>query len=232
MTYGTVRERFLDERRAAAHLTCDATLIPAPGRYLLAHDPASDAPLPVPVFSAGTSPEGFLAASPLPRDWLPGQTLALRGPLGRGFLLPANARRVALAAWDVSPAYLLGLLDLAHRQDAALSLVCADPPDDLPADVEIRPLAALAEVAQWADYLALAITRASLPGWRERAGLGNPLQAWSERSRGLPREAQALILAPMPCGGLAKCGVCSVPVKRGNVLLCEDGPVIDLSEIL
>jgi NAD(P)H-flavin reductase len=224
MPHGYLRTTFLDERRAAAHIACDAGLVPAPGRYLLAHDPASDAPLPVPVFSSGLLPDGFLAASPLPRAWTPGTTLSLRGPLGHGFSLPANARKVALAAWEVSPAYLLGLLDLARRQDASISLVCADPPEDLPADVEIRPLAALAEVAQWADYLALAIVHTSLPGWRERFGSGEPLKG--------PRETQVLIVAPMPCGGLAQCGVCAVPVKRGNVLACEDGPVFALAEVL
>jgi hypothetical protein len=163
MPEGRILERFLDVHRAAARIACDSPLIPAPGQYLLAHDPATDDPLAVPVFLAGTCPEGFLAAPPLPRTWYPGLTLSLRGPLGHGFILPASARRVALAAIDVSPAYLLGLIQPAHAQGAAISLVCDDRPDDpsiaeysghgLPADVEIRPLAALAEVCAWADYL-------------------------------------------------------------------------------
>lgn len=220
MTEGRILERFLDGRRAAARIACPRTLIPAPGQYLLAHDPASRDPLAVPVFPAGTCPEGFLAASPLPPDWNPGLALALRGPLGRGFALPASARRVALAALDVTPAYLLGLIPLAQAQGAALSLVCGDPPDGLPADVEIRPLAALTEVSAWADYLALAVPRASLPGLREHVRSGDQLE--------VPREAQALIVTPMPCGGLADCGVCSVEVKRGMELACKDGPVFDL----
>lgn len=228
MLSARILERFLDDRRATARIACPPTLVPAPGQYLLAHDPASRDPLAVPVFPAGTCPEGFLAASPLPRNWNPGLTLSLRGPLGRGFALPASARRVALAALDATPAYLLGLIPLARAQGAALSLVCGDPPDGLPADVEIHPLAALAEVSAWADYLALAVPRASLPGWRERVRSGDQLKAWSERSRRLPREAQALVVTPMPCGGLAKCGVCSVEVKREMELACEDGPVFNL----
>lgn len=220
MPDGKILERFLDDRRAAARIACPRTLVPAPGQFLLAHDPASDDPLAVPVFSAGDSPEGFLAASPLPRTWSPGTTLSLRGPLGHGFALPVSARRILLAALDVSPAYLLGLIPAAHAQGAAISLVCDNPPDDLSAEIEIRPLAALAEICQWADYLALAATRESLRGWRERPGNGGQLQA--------PREAQALVVMPMPCGGLAKCGVCSVEVKRGIALACEDGPVFEL----
>jgi dihydroorotate dehydrogenase electron transfer subunit len=228
MPEGKILECFLDARRAAARIACPRTLIPAPGQYLLAHDPASDDPLAVPVFPAGTCPEGFLAASPLPPGWNPGLILALRGPLGHGFSLPVSARRVALAALDVTPAYLLGLIPPAQAQGAALSLVCDDPPDGLPADVEIRPLGALAEVSAWADYLALAAPRESMHGWRERLGNGGQLKAWSERSRRLPREAQALVVTPMPCGGLADCGVCSVEVKRGMELACKDGPVFDL----
>ena len=232
MPDGKILERFLDDRRAAARIACPRTLVPAPGQYLLAHNPASDDPLAVPIFPAGDSAEGFLAASPLPWTWFSGITLSLRGPLGRGFALPSSARRVALAALDVSPAYLLGLIPAAHALGAAISLVCDDPPEDLSAEIEIRPLAALAEVGAWADYLALAATRESLRGWRERLGSGGQLQAWSERSRRLPREAQALVVTPMPCGGLGQCGVCSVDVKRGIALACEDGPVFGLADLL
>lgn len=217
MPEGRIAERFLDERRATARVACPRTLISAPGQYLLAHNPASDDPLAVSVFSAGISADGFLAASSLPAAWIPGTSVHLRGPLGRGFALPAGARRVALAAWDVSPAYLLGLIPLALKQDAAISLVSDDPPEELPSDVEIRPLAALEETCQWADYLALAVTR---EGWRERVG--------NSRALKVPREAQVLIVTPMPCGGLAKCGVCSIEISKGSFLACEDGPVFTL----
>ncbi len=220
MPDGKILERFLDERRACARIACPQTLIPAPGQYLLAYNPASDDSLAVPVFSAGLSADSFLAASPLPSAWSPGVTLSLRGPLGRGFALPASARRVALAALDVTPAYLLGLIPKARAQGAAISLVCEGPPEDIPSDVEIRPLAALAEICSWADYLALAASREEMRGWRERVRNGDQLN--------VTREAQALVVTPMPCGGLAKCGVCSVDVKRGLELACEDGPVFDL----
>ena len=224
MPEGRLLERFLDDRCAAARITCPPTLIPAPGQYLLAHDPASDDPLAVPVFSAGTAPDGFLASPPLPRAWSPGMTLSLRGPLGHGFVLPPTVRRVALAALDASPACLLALLAPALAQDASVSLVCDAPPDDLPDDVEIHPLAALSDICDWADFLALHLPRESLPGLRERLGHGKQLK--------LPRVAQALIVTPMPCGGLAECGVCCVNVKNGERLACKDGPVFDLADLL
>jgi hypothetical protein len=36
----------------------------------------------------------------------------------------------------------------------------------------------------------------------------------------------------MPCGGLAECGVCALPAHRGWKLLCKDGPVLELGELL
>ena len=224
MPAGKILERFHDERLAAARLACPPDLIPAPGRYLLAHDPASDLPLPVPLFPAGPAREGFLVAPPLPRAWLPGLELSLRGPLGHGFALPATARKVALLALDDRPAPLLSLLAPALAQSAALTLVCATPPDGLPDEVEIQPLAALNEVCGWADYLAFALGRESLPGWRERLERAAP-------ARG-PQEAQVWVGAPVPCGGVGECGVCAVQVGREFKWACKDGPVFPLADLL
>ncbi|MEW5940926.1 MAG: hypothetical protein AB1750_14750 [Chloroflexota bacterium] len=224
MPAGKILECFLDERLAAARVVCPPTLIPAPGRYLLAHDPASRDPLPVPLFSAGPAPEGFLVAPPLPRSWLPGLTLSLRGPLGHGFTLPPFARKVALLALDGNPAPLLSLLAPALAQSAALTLVCASPPEGLPDEVEIQPLAALPEVCAWADYLALTVARESLPGWRERLERAAP-------TRG-PNEAEGFVAAPVPCGGIAECGVCAVQVGRESKMACKDGPVFPLLDLL
>ena len=221
MPTGTILERFLDERRAAGRIS--STLIPAPGQYLLAHDPASYAPLPVALFPAGTAADGFLVAPPLPHAWLPGQTLTLRGPLGRGFRLPASARKVALVAWKLAPAVLLALLAPALAQNASLALLCDDPPDDLPSDVEVQPLEALPEVFAWADYVALHVERESLAGVVERLGSAAP-------ARG-PQEAEVLVGAPVPCGGLAECGVCAVHVKNEVRLACKDGPVFRYDEV-
>jgi hypothetical protein len=217
---GQLLELYYDADRAAACILCPPLLVPAPGQYLLAHD-GTDAPLPVPVFSAGPAPEGFLAAPHLPRSWTPGTQLHLRGPLGRGFSLPPVARRVALLAWDDTPARLLALLPSAFKQGASVSLVCEKAPHDLPADVEVHPLASLEEVLAWADFLAVDADRESLPGLRERLGRRNQLAA----------EIQVLVRTGMPCGALAECGVCAVRVRNGWKMACKDGPVFDWNEL-
>ena len=92
---------------------CPPDLIPAPGQYILAHARGSDSPLAVPVFFSDSAPNGFRAAPFLPLAWTPGTQLNLRGPLGHGFSIPAFARKVALIAFDESPARLRGLI--SHR---------------------------------------------------------------------------------------------------------------------
>jgi NAD(P)H-flavin reductase len=215
----------------AARILCPPGLTPAPGQYLLAHADGSDSPLAVPIFPARsftdphkTGTDGFLIAPPTPETWIPGTRLHLRGPLGHGFTLPASARRVALIAFGDSPRRLLALLDLAFKQDASVTLVCENPPEDLPLQVEIQPMHALSEVCGWADYAALDCAREDLAQLKEKLGAGGPAK--------IRCEAQVLIRTPMPCGGLAECGVCTVEGQRGDRLACADGPVFDWKEII
>lgn len=228
---GQINELILLDGLPAARILCPPRLIPAPGQYLLAHADGSDSPpalrssvLAAPVFAAKIFASGFLAAPPAPSSWIPGMRLHLRGPLGHGFSLPASARRVALIAFDQSPRRLLSLLDPAFKQDASVTLVCDHQPDGLPLQVEVQPLRALNEVCVWADYAAFDSARESLPGLRERLGMLSPVDGRSA--------TQILVRAPMPCGGLAECGVCAVEGRRARLLACEDGPVFDLKDLL
>ena len=221
---GELVELYLENGQTGGKLRCPNHLIPAPGQYLLTHDPTSHSPLPVPVFKAGSMPGGFCLAPPLPPTWIPGTTLSIRGPFGRGFSMPVSARRVALVALTETPARLKPVLHDALAQNASVVLVSdLDLHDLLPPVVEIQPLSVLAEVAPWADYLALDVARESLPEMWERLG-------GREQARALD-DAQVLILTPVPCGGIAKCGLCTVYVRHGWKMACKDGPVFDLQEL-
>jgi hypothetical protein len=112
------------------------------------------------------------------------------------------------------------LLEAASRQDASVTLVCQNPPEELPLQIEVLPLEALAEVLKWADYAAFDAARESLPGLKNKLREGGKSAARAE--------AQVLIRVPMPCGGLAECGVCTVRFRRSNCLACEEGPVFEL----
>ncbi|MFL7871476.1 MAG: hypothetical protein AB8I58_21790 [Anaerolineales bacterium] len=221
---GELVELYLENGLTGGRLLCPQNLVPSPGEYLMAHDPASDTLLPASVFNAGSVSGGFLAAPPIPSTWQPGTSLALRGPLGRGFSLPASASRVALVALGETFTRLKPLIPAALRQDASIALVSDLNLPDLPPEVEIQPVSALPEVARWADYLAFDLPRESLPGLREKLGLAEQVRA--------SFEAQTLVITPMPCGGMAECGLCAVTTRRGWKMACKDGPVFNLDELI
>ena len=215
----------------AAWIQCDPSVIPAPGQYLLAYAGGSNSPLAVPVFLGKSfaatkkiGANGFLAAPPIPASWGIGTRLYLRGPLGHGFLLPNSVHRIALIAFDDLPLHLMALLDTALKHEASIVLVCKDPPDDLPLQVEVQPLDSFMDVCAWADYTALDARRESLLELKK-------IFAGSNRLR-IGNEVQILIRAPMPCGALAECGVCTLDSGRGRLLVCKDGPVFNLKDLL
>jgi NAD(P)H-flavin reductase len=203
-------------------VACPSNLIPAPGQYLLASDD-SDSPLPVPLFYTDSVPQGFTAAAPLVSNWTPGLELYLRGPVGRGFNLPLEARKVGLVAFDYTPARLRGLIRPALEQDAAVVLLCDSAADNLPDDVEVQPLSMLNEIAGWADYIAFDVARENLNLLRER--LRKPNQ-WS-----VGKKTEIMIRTQIPCGGIADCGICAVTLKADWKLACKDGPVFDWMEV-
>lgn len=219
---GQVVELMLENGLRHARIACPANLIPAPGQYLIAGH-ASDSPLPVSLFYTDSAPQGFVASAPIPEIWTPGLELSLRGPLGRGFSLPAAARKVALIAFDDAPSRLRGLIVPALKQGAAVVLVTDFDSDSYPDAVEIHPSSSLGEVLEWADYAAFDVLRENLPELREC--LGGMKQAW------VGKEAQVIIRTPVPCGGIADCGICAVMLKSGPRMACQDGPVFDLKEI-
>jgi NAD(P)H-flavin reductase len=219
---GQVLELILEDGYRYVRVSCPPNLTPGPGQYLLASD-GSDAALPVPLFYTDSAPQGFVAVAPPVAAWSPGNLLHLRGPLGRGFSLPLVARRVALVAFDDSPARLKGLIQPALRQGAAVVLVGTFAPDTLPDDVEVQPLSVLHDILEWADYVAFDAARENLHQLKEELGKRNEL------SSGMG--AQILIRTPVPCGGIAECGVCAVTLKSEWKLACKDGPVFDWGDL-
>ncbi len=219
---GQVLELILEGGYRHARVSCPANLIPSPGQYLLAGD-GSNATLPVPLFHTDSAPQGFIASAPIPDAWHPGMELQLRGPLGRGFRLPLSARKIGLIAFDASPARLRGLISPALKQDAAVVFVCNASVDHLPDEVEVQPLSALNDIVEWADYLAFDVSRENINSLREHLGKLKQVVAM--------REAQVLIHTPVPCGGVAECGVCAVTLKSAWRLACKDGPVFDWREL-
>ena len=217
---GRIAELILEDECLYARISCSDELVPSPGQYLLAGH-GSDSVVPVPIFHTDSAPQGFIG--PALDSWRPGDVLFLRGPLGRGFALPASARKIGLVAFDGPPSRLRGLIPPALKQNASIVLLCNSSTDNLPDEVEVQPLVALGEILQWADFLALDVERESLPDLLKRFGERMPFQVL--------RGVQVLIHTPMPCGGLAECSVCAVTTKSEWKMACKDGPVFNLSEL-
>jgi dihydroorotate dehydrogenase electron transfer subunit len=146
--------------------------------------------------------------------------LALRGPLGNGFRLPKRLKRLALLALDGEPARLLPLLPEARQRDLEVALFTETGPTELPLNVEVQPLSALSRIQAWADFVAVDISIERLDSLVEHLGTARSLKG------------QALVAAPMPCGGLAQCGICTLNVGKREKLICEEGPVFALSDLL
>lgn len=218
---GQLHEIYLD---SSARIICPPELIPAPGQYLLAHVHESDVPLAVPVFFSDSALNGFRSAPLVDSSWMPGARLNLRGPLGRGFSIPTFARKVALIVFDDSPARLRGLISIALKQGAEVVLVSNNVLDDIPEAVEVQPLQTMFEIYRWADYAAFDIERENLIHLKESFGK-------LEQAR-TPHEVQVLIRAPMPCGALAECGVCALTGHHEWRMVCKDGPVFEMRELL
>jgi len=224
---GQLREIYSDSR---VRIICPPELIPLPGQYLLAHARASDiipaggSPLAVPLFFSDSAPDGFRSAPLLNSSWMPGTRLIFRGPLGHGFSVSASIRKLALIAFDDSSARMHGLISPALKGNLEVVLVCNSMVSDLPEAVEVQPLKSITDVCRWAEFIALDVARENLNQLKEMMLGLDQLPA--------AREAQVLIRTPMPCGGLAECGVCAVGIHHDWKMACKDGPVFVLQELL
>jgi hypothetical protein len=209
----------------AIRVACPEGAVPAPGQYSLAFDPAQESnPLSIPLFAGEINPHEFLAIPAARVPWGPGTLLSLRGPLGHGFTLPQEARRVSLAALGETPARLMPLALQALRGGADVALFTDLLFPGLHSAIEMHPLVALPEALSWADFLALELRIDQIPAVGDFLGLAPGARP--------PCTGQALVITPMPCGGRAACGACAVLTRRGWKLACEDGPVLDLWEIM
>ena len=220
---GILTEIRLEADGMAGALDVPPTLLLAPGQYLLASSADAAEAMPIVLYPTSLPGEPLTVAPPLPPTWSSGTALRLHGPLGQGFHLPDNARRVALACLDASPSLLLPLARQALARGAAVTLYARRAPEGLPDAVEALPLELLEEAVSWADYFAAVFPLARLPELRRLAGIA-PHQH-------IPIDAEGLVLAPMPCGGQGECGACGVRTTRGWKQACSDGPVFWINQL-
>jgi dihydroorotate dehydrogenase electron transfer subunit len=171
-----------------------------------------------------------------------GDSLDLIGPLGKGFLVQPQQRRLLLVAEAAHVAPLLALMQLQLARQGSVVLLLQGqtvtdllPPGTLPPSVEYYTATAdgsagdadaldtlLVGALPWADALATAGSIAFLRRLQRRLEEVRP-----QPYRGF---AQAVAPVPLPCGAGA-CLACLVDTGRGHHRACQRGPVFDLAEL-
>lgn len=219
---GYVAEQQLSSGEERLLISCPEEVIPAAGQYLLAAE--HGAIQATPLFPAGKWKRGFTATSPVPDAWRPGTELTLFGPLGHGFHLPGDVRRLVIVALGKTNSRLLPVVNMVSDSNTSITLFSDALPGELPPDLEAFPLQDLPESLAWADFFAVDVPIENLEVilsifHRSGQGLGGV-------------RGQVLVHTGMPCYGLGKCGVCAVKINRSWRLTCEDGPVFDLPGVL
>lgn len=222
---GTIHGIELDvSGQLCALISCSASLIPAPGQYVLAHKAMDDLQMLMsPLFQLRRTSNGFLSAPPVPGSWQPGTSLVMRGPLGRGFKPPVIIRKLALLAMGSTPSRLLAFLELIEVGDVAKALFTDLRLTSLPIEIEVHPLAAFSEFHSWADLILVDLPVQMLPDVTDLIGVRSLTE--------LTCESQVLLTTDMPCGAIADCGACAVKTRKEWKLVCKDGPVFNLTDL-
>ena len=190
----------------------------APGQFYLAQaDVLPQAPLRVPLFPY-PGPRGQLEFS-LPQAHPlaaldPGACLDLIGPCGHGFELHPRAANLLLAADSFERLLPLLHFALVNRRSVAVLISPVASLPEVPPAVEIQRGPLTADLAAWADLIALDI-------------LDPETCAREARILCPTRPAdfvQALLTPPLPCGTGA-CLACWVELDGRRKLACVEGPV-------
>jgi hypothetical protein len=144
----------------------------------------------------------------------PGDRLDLIGPAGHGFRLPASSGHLLIIASSLER--LACAVESALQRGLAVTALTPRSAELLPPDVEIHRGPLDADLARWADVVALDVADPAARAARLRA---------LAPERG-PGYVQALQLPPVPCG-VGACQACWVHLPHANArkLACVDGPV-------
>lgn len=174
-----------------------------------------------------------------------GVALDLLGPLGHGWRVDSGVRTVALLGTADRSAALFALAQRAVARGLSVSvLLGADDQLNAPAPF-LLPAAAEYHVATGADAAATAVSLLDddTLRWADLLAVAIPyehLDAIVQRVRSVRLQwshnfVQAALLAPDDqqlacCVGV--CGVCAVATRQTPRLVCTDGPIFDLRDLV
>jgi NAD(P)H-flavin reductase len=200
-------------------------LQPIAGQFFQVFAADSNDLLPTLLHPCRMSSTELVLCGDIPKSWMPGTELHLRGPRGNGFHIPPLTRRVALTTLDhFNVNHLMALAAASLANSAEVTLFTNQPLSDLAPEIEVLPLEELNQIKDWADYLAAVLLPNQVNAFR------NGLQL--NAGRKIPFSAEVMLEMPMICDESSACGVCAVYTSRGWRLACKDGPVFALDDLL
>ena len=207
-------------------------LFAGPGQFFLIVPPSLDPFLPVRAwpFQIRNGRIESLSTTSQAAHWLRTGDGIVRGPYGRPFAIPHHARRVLILAENADAlARMIPAADALAGADCEVAVV--SPPDQeiehcLAPEIEFRAaedsLSAGSQLIPWADLVLASGSFDLYDALHAKAIAGRLLLS--------PGWAQILLSdIPLACGtGL--CHSCLVRTRRGSILACRDGPVMDLAD--
>lgn len=169
-----------------------------------------------------------------------GSTLDVLGPLGHGWNIHPTTRNLLLVNEGAFIPALTFLAQVALEQELAVTLVSktttvneAYPPMLFPQEVEYHIVTTdgssgqhgdlqqvLSPYLTWADAACCSVSRET----------ALTLYTYFERLR-KKNFAQCAYIQPLVCGSGA-CFACSVETRSGQKLVCRDGPIFDLRDLV
>jgi len=177
-------------------------------------------------------------------DWLwhrqPGDTVSLFGPLGRGYAVKRQSQNLLLVAGGIGIAALVALADEAIADGRAVTLLQGAktaaglfPSASLPTEVEV--VSASEDGSAGHHGLVTELLAQYLP-WADQVFACGPNAMYEAmaavmRQQGSRKSVQVLLEEHMACG-TGVCYCCAVFARRGVRLVCKDGPMFELREII
>lgn len=167
----------------------------------------------------------------------PGMPVDMLGPLGHGWVLRPEVRNLLLIGEDPLLAALIALVNSAIEHELSITFIHyaasveqSYPVALLPPEIEYQVFTGTNELATlarqsdayltWADAVCCGVSEALLTALSQAGG------RWRER-----HFAQAILWSPLPCASGA-CFSCQVELRSGPRLICRDGPVFALHELI
>jgi dihydroorotate dehydrogenase electron transfer subunit len=178
----------------------------------------------------------------------PGDSVALQGPVGRGFAVSPGSRNLLLVGQGTDAAPLAALAEWAVGAGNAVTLLAGAetssgllPPAMLPAEVEYRVATSGGSLGHHGPVLDLLRPAGEVPLllWADQVFASGPAGLYAglrdaigvTRTRREPGFAQGMAKGYLGCGAGACLG-CAIDTRDGTVYLCKAGPVVDLERLL